>query len=119
HSRRFKHSASVRPDSRRQFLCDRRRRGLDWKAGHLIVIDDPIRDAAEARSETVRRGILDWYRQVVLTRQQPGAAVVLIQTRWHLDDLTGFLLREQTNNEWRLLSFPAFDGEGRALWPER
>jgi predicted phage terminase large subunit-like protein len=92
---------------------------LTGRPAHLIVIDDPIRDAAEARSETVRRGILDWYRQVALTRQQPGAALVLIQTRWHLDDLIGSLLREQANDESRLLSFAALDAEGRALWPER
>src|SRR5262249_41665367 len=75
-------------------------------------------DAADARSETVRRGILDWYKQVVLTRQQPGAAIVLIQTRWHLDDLAGTLLRED-ENAWRHLCFPALDEAGNPLWSDR
>jgi predicted phage terminase large subunit-like protein len=57
---------------------------------------------------------------------QPGGAVVLIQTRWHHDDLAGWLLRERPEENWEVLNLPAIaeaDGDGRkegeALWPEQ
>jgi predicted phage terminase large subunit-like protein len=56
----------------------------------------------------------------------PGGAVIIIQTRWHEDDLAGWLLREHASENWDVLSLPAiaehdesFRKEGDALWPER
>jgi len=60
---------------------------------------------------------------------EPGAAIILIQTRWHEDDLAGRLLKEseEGGEEWRTVDLPAMAGEddpigrpaGAALWPER
>src|ERR1019366_7231020 len=56
----------------------------------------------------------------------PGGALVLIQTRWHEDDLPGRLLREHADENWEVISMPAvaevddeFRKAGEALWPER
>ena len=67
---------------------------LTGRGAHLLLIDDPLKDLDEARSQVTRRSLHDWYSSVAYTRLQPGAAIVLISTRWHEDDLAGRLLRE-------------------------
>jgi predicted phage terminase large subunit-like protein len=99
---------------------------ITGRGAHLMLIDDPIKGAEEARSETVRRSLKEWYSSVARTRLQPGGAIVIIQTRWHEDDLAGWLLNEHGGEGWDVLSLPAiaemdepFRKEGAALWPER
>jgi predicted phage terminase large subunit-like protein len=96
------------------------------RGAHLLIIDDPLKDREEAQSETIRHGLHEWYSSVAYTRLQPGAAIVLIQTRWHQDDLAEWLLREHPDEHWEVARFPAiaeqdegFRREGEPLWPER
>jgi hypothetical protein len=58
------------------------------------VIDDPVRSREDADSQAVRDRTWDWYKTDLLTRLRPGGRVVLIQTRWHEDDLAGRILAE-------------------------
>lgn len=92
------------------------------RGAHVLLIDDPLKDREEADSERRRQVIDDWYRSTAFTRLMPGGAVVLIQTRWHEDDLAGRLLdREgviEDDGEWTVLELPALDNAGEALWPE-
>ncbi len=89
------------------------------RGAHVFIIDDPVKSRAEAESETARAHAWDWYRSVVYTRLMPGGAVVVIQTRWHEDDLAGRLLAEAESggDRWELLHLPALDEAGAALWP--
>src|SRR5580704_6040548 len=73
---------------------------ITGRGAHAIFIDDPIKGAEEARSETVRRSLKEWYSSVARTRLQPGGAIVIIQTRWHEDDLAGWLLNEHGGEGW-------------------
>jgi predicted phage terminase large subunit-like protein len=94
----------------------------------LVVIDDPIRSREDADSETVRDKIWDWYKSDLYTRLKPGGRIVLIQTRWHEDDLAGRLLADMQagGDQWEIISLPALaeanDPLGRSvgqpLWPE-
>ena len=61
---------------------------------HVLVIDDPVRNRADAESETYRERVWDWFNDDIYTRLEPDAAIILIQTRWHEDDLAGRLLKE-------------------------
>ena len=63
--------------------------------GDVIVIDDPIKNQADAESETIREALWEWYTGTIRTRLEPEGAIVLTNTRWHDDDLAGRLLREQ------------------------
>ena len=93
---------------------------ITGRGAHVFLIDDPIKDREEADSEIVRRKVWDWYRSVAYTRLMPGGAVVLIQTRWHEDDLAGRLLAgmdDSSGDTWRVVSLPALDEAGEALWP--
>jgi predicted phage terminase large subunit-like protein len=77
---------------------------------HLGIIDDPVKNAEEAQSETIQLRNEDWYESVFGTRPEPGAAIVVIQTRWHEKDLSGYLLtREHTEKPecWHIVDFPA------------
>jgi predicted phage terminase large subunit-like protein len=87
------------------------------RGAHIALIDDPFKDRAEADSERIRDVVWDWYRSTLFTRLMPGGAIVLIQTRWHEDDLAGRLL-EAESDQWEVLDLPAIDTTGKALWPE-
>ncbi|PPD07142.1 MAG: hypothetical protein CTY28_10190 [Hyphomicrobium sp.] len=86
--------------------------------GPIVLIDDPLKDRAEADSERHRENVKQWYSAVVLSRFPK--AVIVVQTRWHEDDLTGWLLSEQAKggDQWDILELPAISPDGRALWPE-
>lgn len=88
----------------------------------LLIIDDPIKNQADADSETMREALWEWYTATIRTRLEPGGSIVVTATRWHSDDLTGRLLEAEKNGgeQWRHLHMPAIDEEtGEALWPER
>ena len=102
---------------------------------NCFIIDDPIKNYQDAMSDLVRERHKDWYRSVVRTRLEPGASVVLLQTRWHESDLAGWLIsdaeREEDENRkpWTVINMPAICDDpandplgrqlGDALCPER
>jgi predicted phage terminase large subunit-like protein len=88
---------------------------------NCLLIDDPLKDREEADSTTTRNRVWDWYTSTAYTRLMPGGAIVLIQTRWHEDDLAGRLLTAQARtggDKWDVLELKAISDEGDALWPE-
>ena len=103
--------------------------GITGMGGDILIIDDPFKDRAEADSPTIRQKVWDWYTSVLYTRLAPGGGILLINTRWHLDDLSGRLLEAEKVGEgdiWRKVDFPAIATanepnrkEGEALHPER
>ena len=100
---------------------------ITGKGGHLLVVDDPIKNIEDAQSEVMRDKLWDWWQNVFLTRREPGAKVLLIMSRWHEDDLIGRLLAATTGMRIKRLRMPAVaevdDLLGRrpgdALCPER
>lgn len=102
--------------------------GITGMGADIGIIDDPVKDAKEANSQTIRDAVWDWYTTTFYTRLSPKSGILLGMTRWHEDDLAGRLLREMANDgdQWRIVSFPAiaeedeeFRLEGEALHPER
>jgi predicted phage terminase large subunit-like protein len=98
---------------------------LTGRGADLLILDDLLKNAEEARSELIRRVLHEWYASVARTRLQPNGAIVLISTRWHEDDLAGRLLR-QGGEDWYVVSLPAiaevdesFRRAGEALWPKK
>lgn len=77
--------------------------GIAGFRADLGVIDDPIRSRQDADSELIRNRQWDWYVSDFTTRLKPNAAVVLIQTRWHEDDLAGRLLLHEPD-KWQVIS---------------
>lgn len=83
--------------------------GVTGFGAQLIVIDDPVKSRAQAESETFRNNLWNWYNNDLYTRLEPDGAIILIQTRWHEDDLAGRLLREMENGgqQWEVINLPA------------
>ena len=90
---------------------------ITGRGAHLLIIDDPIKGREDAESETQRKNLVEWYKSVAYTRLQPGGKIIIIQTRWHQDDLAGHILAE-SKEDWKVLDLPAIDDKGNALWPE-
>jgi predicted phage terminase large subunit-like protein len=104
----------------------------------ILLIDDPHKDRAEANSKTQRDKVWDWFTSTAMPRLAPDGIVIVIQTRWHKDDLAGRLqdpkrvaaLKEAgfEDMNFEVLSLealcenPTKDEMGRqigeALWPE-
>ncbi len=95
----------------------------------LLIVDDPIKNRAEAESQTYREMLWNEYQSTVSTRLQAGGAVIIILTRWHEDDLAARLLNPEYGKveDWKIISLPAVcedeenDALGRSvgetLWP--
>lgn len=95
----------------------------------IAIIDDPIKDAAEAYSLTYRDKVWEWYNSVLTTRLHNNSRQLFIMTRWHEDDLAGRILKAEPN-EWEVISLPAIcetenDGGlssrhiGESLWESK
>lgn len=92
---------------------------LTGRGAHLLLIDDPVKNREDAESELIRKKTKDWYTSTAYTRLMPGGRVVVIQTRWHEDDLSGWLQTEHGHEGWVVLDLPAISDDGKALWPEQ
>lgn len=57
--------------------------GITGTGADILIIDDPIKDRAEANSPTVRTNVYDWYTSTAYTRLSPGGGVIVMNTRWH------------------------------------
>lgn len=80
---------------------------ITGKGAHLLIVDDPVKNRDEAESETSRQRVWDWWTSTAYTRLEEGSAIILIQTRWHGDDLAGRLLSAMANepkaDQWVVL----------------
>lgn len=103
----------------------------------MLIIDDPHKDFAEANSPTIRESVWQWFLSTAFTRLAPDGVIVIIMTRWHVDDLVGRLtdpkriaeLRDAGCDEanFEVINLPAIAeagdplgrAEGEALFPER
>ena len=92
------------------------------------IIDDPVRGQEDADSELTRNRTWEWFQSDLTTRLKPGGFIVLVQTRWHEDDLAGQVLARMASGgeQWDVVSLPAVaeadDPLGRApgeyLWAD-
>lgn len=81
--------------------------GLTGKPAEALIIDDPFADKEQADSAYYRERVWGWWQAVGSTRLAPGAPVILINTRWHEDDLTGRFLAAEDAHRWRVINLPA------------
>lgn len=114
---------------------------LTGRGAHVGLIDDPVKNAEEADSEVIRNSTFAWYSSTFYTRLAPGGGILLVQTRWHDDDLAGRLVHQMEAaqkelvetgvwpadaDRWEVISYPAIATQdekwrktGEALHAER
>ena len=89
------------------------------KGADLLIIDDPHseQEAKLAQGDpSVFDSVYEWYTSGPRQRLQPGGVIVVVMTRWSDKDLSGKLLKNDT--EWDIVQLPAILPSGNALWPE-
>lgn len=102
---------------------------ITGRGGHLIIIDDPVKNWEDAQSPTMRKRAVDWYQSTLHSRVEPNATILLLMTRWHEADLAGWLLsgENEAHADWTEIKIPAIAEEkdplgraaGEALCSER
>ena len=105
---------------------------LAGRGADLLLVDDPHSEQDVINGNfSVFEKAYEWYTFGARTRLMPGGRVAIIQTRWHMDDLTGRVVRDMAQNEradeFEVIEFPAIldttDKQTGALvqkplWPE-
>ena len=89
----------------------------------LGVIDDPVKGRHEVSSRAIRNRTWEWFTDDFLSRFAADAGLLVIMTRWHIDDLLGRALEKFP--DFQVLRYPAIaeDDEphrkkGEALFPQ-
>ncbi|OBJ46855.1 hypothetical protein A5630_10910 [Mycolicibacterium mucogenicum] len=77
----------------------------------VLVVDDPIKGAADADSDAHRRRLAAATKADLLTRLMPGGSAIVVTTRWHPEDIAGTLLAEP-GSRWRCVNIPAISTAG-------
>lgn len=100
---------------------------ITGRGANILLFDDPIKNREEAESMVYREKVWQFFTSTAFTRLEPNGVIVVILTRWHMDDLAGRILAHPTlSKRSRVIHFPAIAEEkekyrniGEALWPER
>jgi predicted phage terminase large subunit-like protein len=98
--------------------------GSTGNSGDLIIVDDPVKNRLEADSPTYRSRLWEEWKNSILTRTQAGTKIIIIQTRWHEDDLAGHVIRTEKNVQVINIPVEAEENDilgrspGEALCPE-
>jgi predicted phage terminase large subunit-like protein len=100
---------------------------ITGRSGHLLIIDDPVKNREDAESPKMMEKLWDWYTSTLYTRLEPSVgAIVVIQTRWSENDLIGQLIESEKNvsekgrENWTILDLPAIseDISSRPILPD-
>jgi len=91
------------------YMCGGVLSGVTGNRADGLIVDDPLKGREEADSETIRSKVWEEYKSSLRTRLKPNGWQIIIQTRWHEEDLSGHLLPEGYNGESGLVKSP--DGE--------
>lgn len=100
---------------------------ITGRGANILLFDDPIKNREEAESEIYREKVWQFFTSTAFTRLEPKGVVVVILTRWHIDDLAGRILRNQElSKRCKIIHFPAIATKqeihrniGDPLWPKR
>ena len=93
---------------------------ITGRGADLLIIDDPHSEQ-DALSDTAMDSAYEWYTSGPRQRLQPGGSIVIVMTRWSTKDLTGQLLKAQSEpkaDQWEVIEFPAILPSGKPCWPE-
>lgn len=104
-------------DTGGSFQCLSYKGSLTGKGFDFIIIDDLIKNSEEALSKAYNKKIVSIYKSTIYTRLESNSDIIVLSTRWSVDDLSGYLLKSSTE-KWDTLILKAID-HGQALWPDK
>lgn len=88
---------------------------ITGRGAHILMIDDPVKDAEAADSQTIRDNTWEWYISTALSRLAPGGGVLVVMTWWNEDDLAGRLQAINAMGEgdvFEVVKYPAINEQG-------
>ena len=92
---------------------------ITGRGADLLIIDDPHSEQDAMNMASFDR-VYEWYTSGPRQRLQPGGRIIVVMTRWNVADLTGKLMKAQTEpkaDQWEVIEFPAILPSGKPVWP--
>jgi predicted phage terminase large subunit-like protein len=83
---------------------------------NIMIIDDVIKNDAEAYNENKLKALQSWFTDTMLSRTENGFKLIVIMTRWCNDDLAGYILENYDNVVH--INYKAVQDDGTMLCPE-
>ena len=84
----------------------------------ILIIDDPYKGLDEEFTPSALQKTIDWFNNVVEQRIEPQTELIILHTRWHSDDLQGYI-KKTSPDDYHFLEYPAILDDGTPLWKER
>ena len=94
---------------------------LTGRGGNLLIVDDSVKNSKEAQSPAIQKTQREWWKSTFRTRAEPDAVALVIGTRWHENDLIGYLIEEmedQDNDQFIIVRLPAVAEEPSEEYPD-
>ena len=82
-----------------------------------LIIDDPYKGFDDITPTLLQKKI-DWFKTMILQRLEPHSKLIILHTRWHSNDLQGYL-KKNYPEDYTFVEFSAIKEDGKPLWPER
>ena len=94
---------------------------ITGRGADLLIIDDPHKEQDIRKDSKSFEKAINWYTSGPRQRLQPGGRIVIVMTRWSTKDITGQLLKSQSeegSDQWEVVELPALLPDGKPVWPE-
>jgi predicted phage terminase large subunit-like protein len=94
---------------------------ITGRGANLLIIDDPHKEQDIRGDGKSFEKAMNWYTAGPRQRLQPGGSIVIVMTRWSTKDVTGQLLKAQSeegSDQWEVVELPALLPDGKPVWPE-
>ena len=94
---------------------------ITGRGADLLIIDDPHKEQDVRADGKAFDKAMNWYTAGPRQRLQPGGKIVIVLTRWSTKDITGQLLKAQSeegSDQWEVVELPALLPSGKPVWPE-
>ena len=91
--------------------------GITGQDANYLIIDDPYKGFEDITPGLLQKKI-EWFKTKIVQRREPETKLIVCHTRWHTNDLQGYL-KENHPNQYEFLEYPAIKSDGTSLWSER
>ena len=82
-----------------------------------LIVDDPYEGFTDITPTLLEKKI-NWFKTIIEQRIEPHSRLIILHTRWHSNDLQGYL-KEHETEDYHFITFPAILPDNTPLWPER
>ena len=83
----------------------------------VCIIDDALKGYEDTTPSRLDK-LWDWFKSILLQRLEPTSKLIILQTRWHTQDLIGRIITEN-NKDYDYITLKALNDDGSCIWPER